>query len=291
VQHKVDSHLKVMNQLLKILPIACLTMEVAQFDIQKIKNPDIQGIEYQQGNQLGFWNVREYVLYRDGHTCQHCKGKSKDPILNVHHIESRKTGGDSPDNLVVVCETCHEKIHKEGLDHLYQRKRKSLRDASVMTVMRWFIYNGVKKEYPAVRLTYGYITKNTRIKNGLEKSHRTDARCISGNPLAVPEDTFYMLKQVRRNNRQLHKSTIAKGGSRKANKAEKYVKGFSLFDKVTFEGKECFVFGRRKTGYFDLRLLDGTVVHRSANYKKLKVVERCRTLLWERREEAIPLRS
>lgn len=88
-------------------------VETASFDIQKIKNPDIQGAEYQQGDQLGFWNVREYVLFRDGHTCQCCKGKSKDKILNVHHIESRKTGGNAPNNLITLCETCHTGYQQE----------------------------------------------------------------------------------------------------------------------------------------------------------------------------------
>ena len=37
-------------------------VEVASFDIQKIKNPEIKGAEYQQGVQSDFWNVREYVL-------------------------------------------------------------------------------------------------------------------------------------------------------------------------------------------------------------------------------------
>lgn len=55
-----------------------------------MKNPNISGIDYQNGEQLGFWNVREYVLFRDGHKCSYCKGKSKDLILNIHHIESRK---------------------------------------------------------------------------------------------------------------------------------------------------------------------------------------------------------
>lgn len=70
-----------------------------------------EGTDYQQGAQLGFWNVREYVLFRGDHTCQCCKGKSHDKILNVHHIESRKTGGDSPDNLITLCEYCHKQYH------------------------------------------------------------------------------------------------------------------------------------------------------------------------------------
>ncbi|WP_438314992.1 RNA-guided endonuclease IscB [Sporosarcina sp. FA9] len=279
IQNKVDMHVKVINNVHQILPIVNLTIEVAQFDIQKIKNPSISGDLYQKGDQLGFWNVREYVFFRDKHLCQHCKGKTNDKILNVHHIESRQTGGDGPDNLLTLCETCHNQIHQEGKEHLFTRKHASFRDATQMTVMRWFIHREVKELYPHVKLSYGFQTKNTRIHHGLNKSHRVDARCISGNPLATLESATYLFRQVRKNNRQLHKMTIAKGGYRKNNKAERFVKGFQLFDKVDFEGVECIVFGRRKTGYFDLRKLDGTCVHKSASFRKLRVVEKASTLL------------
>lgn len=282
IQNKVSAHINIVNQIHRILPVSRLTVEVAQFDIQKIKNTDISGEGYQQGEQLGFWNVREYILFRDGHRCQYCSGKSKDLILNVHHIESRKTGGNAPDNLITLCETCHHKIHREKLEHLFQRKRESFRDASQITVMRWFIYQGIIKNYPQAKITYGYETKNTRIKSGLLKSHRVDARCISGNPLTEPPDTIYQLKQVRKNNRQLHKANIRKGGLRPANIAPKYVYGYRLFDKVKFQWKEGFIFGRRSSGYFDIRLIDGTKVHASANVKHLKKLEHAKTILWER---------
>ncbi len=279
VQHKVDAHLKLVRMIHRLLPIKHLTIEVAQFDIQKIKSPDISGDLYQKGDQLGFWNVREYVFFRDKHICQHCKGKSKDKILNVHHIESRHTGGDTPDNLLTLCETCHKKIHKENLEHLFQRKSRSFRDATQMTVMRWFIYNAVKETYPYVKLTYGFLTKNIRIQNGLEKRHAVDARCISGNPLSEEPNVSYLFRQVRANNRQLHKMTIGKKGKRKANKAERFVRGYQLFDKVHYEGQTCFVFGRRKTGYFDLRTLQGVRVHKCASHKKLTLLERATTWL------------
>ncbi|MDR1538319.1 MAG: HNH endonuclease, partial [Clostridiales bacterium] len=79
---------------------------VAAFDIQKIKNPAVSGKNYQQGDQMGFWNVREYVLFRDGHACHGRKG-CRNRILNVHRIESRKIGGDAPNNLITLCEDCH----------------------------------------------------------------------------------------------------------------------------------------------------------------------------------------
>src|SRR2546428_4080199 len=96
VQHKVEAHLKTIRLVHKILPVSRTTLEVAQFDIQKIRNPEIEGKDYQRGPQHGFWNVREYVLARDRHVCQWCQGKSKDPMLTVHHIESRETGGGEP---------------------------------------------------------------------------------------------------------------------------------------------------------------------------------------------------
>ena len=112
IQNKVDTHLTAIRKVHELLPISRIVVEVASFDIHKIKNPTISGTEYQQGEQLDFWNVREYVLFRDGHICQCCKGRSKDKILNVHHIESRKTGGDAPNNLITLCETCHTGYHK-----------------------------------------------------------------------------------------------------------------------------------------------------------------------------------
>lgn len=210
IQNKVDMHVKMINKVHQILPIVNVTIEIAQFDIQKIKNPSISGDLYQKGDQLGFWNVREYVFHRDKHLCQHCKGKTNDKILNVHHIESRQTGGDSPDNLLTFCETCHNQIHQEGKEHLFIRKSASFRDATQMTVMRWFIHRAVKELYRHVKLTYGFQTKNTRIHHGLNKSHVIDARCISGNPLAALESATYLFRQVRKNNRQLQKVAIAK---------------------------------------------------------------------------------
>ena len=289
VRQKVNTHLTVVAKVHQILPVTRIIVETASFDIQKIKNSDISGIGYQQGEQLDFWNVREYVLFRDDHVCQCCKGKSKDKILNVHHIESRKTGGDSPDNLITLCETCHTGYHK-GIVKLPKtiHRGMSFRDAAFMGIMRWSFYNELKTLYPDVSLTFGYITKNIRIENSLPKEHYTDARCISGNPLAVSDGTFYYQKKVRCHNRQIHKSTILKGGVRKRNQAPYYVKGFRLFDKVMYEWQECFIFGRRSTGRMDLRLLDGTHINASVSYKKLKLIESRKNYITERRTAVPP---
>ncbi|HZO74217.1 MAG TPA: RNA-guided endonuclease IscB [Ktedonobacteraceae bacterium] len=288
VQHRVDAHLSTIKMVHQLLPVSQTTIEVAQFDLQKLQHPEIEGSAYQQGPQLGFWNVREYILFRDGHSRQRCQGKSKDSILNVHHIESRKTGGDRPENLITLCETCHDLIHRTHQEHTIANKSQGLRDATQMGMIRWRIYERAKAWFPKVHLTYGYLTKHTRIEHGLEKSHVIDARCISGHPLAHTEGTWYLMKFVRRNNRQLHKAAIRKGGKRQRNTAPKYVHGFRLFDCVRFQGQVCFVFGRRSSGYFDLRTLNGTKIHASASATKLKLVQRAKACLIERRSGIPP---
>ena len=285
IQNKVNSHLTVIRKVHEILPVTKIVVEVASFDIQKIKNPTISGTEYQQGEQSEFWNVREYVLFRDGHICQCCKGKSKDKILNVHHIESRKTGGNAPNNLITLCETCHTGYHK-GIVKLPKtiHRGMSFKDAAFMGIMRWAFYNKLKEIYPNVSLTYGYITKNIRIRNCLPKEHYIDARCISGNPKAISDGTVYYQKKVRCHNRQIHKSTILKGGTRKRNQAPYDVMGFRLYDKVKWKGQSCFIFGRRYTGRMDLRLLNGTKINASVGYRNLKVIEMRKNYLTEQRK-------
>ena len=286
ILNKIGTHLKVVADVHAILPISKIVVETASFDIQKIKNPAIQGKDYQQGEQLDFWNVREYVLFRDNHTCQACKGKSKDKILNVHHIESRKVGGDAPNNLITLCETCHKKYHLGELKLPANIKRgMKFSDAAFMGMMRWSFYEKLKSLYANVRMTYGYITKNTRIANGLEKDHYIDARCITGNAKAEALGCYYLQKKVRCHNRQLHKMTIGKGGYRKNNQAPYIVKGYRLFDKVQYNGVECFVFGRRTSGSFDVRLLDGTRISAGVSYKKLKLLTKRKNILVEKRAE------
>src|SRR5574344_573387 len=292
VKNKIYTHMSVVKDFCNILPVSNIVVETASFDMQKIKYPDIQGDDYQQGEQLGFWNVREYVLWRDGHVCQHCHGKSKDPILNVHHLESRKTGGDSPSNLIALCETCHKAYH-HGEFELKIKRGKPLRDAAFMGIMRWAYYKRLKKEYPNVSMTFGYITKNTRITNNLPKEHYVDARCISGHPQAKPMGYYFYQKKVRCQNRQIHKANFLKGGRKRLNQAQFLVRGFRLFDLVSYEGSAYYVFGRRTSGYFDIRKLDGTKVNKgSINCKKLKLINTQKTILTERRNSSsIPPRS
>ena len=288
IQNRINAHLKIVDNVCKILPVTKIVVETASFDIQKLKRPEISGAEYQQGEQLNFWNVREYVLFRDNHTCQHCHGKSKDNVLNVHHLESRKTGGDAPNNLITLCETCHKAYHA-GKIKLKQKRGQSFKAEAFMGIMRWAFFNKLKEIYPFdVKNTYGYITKNTRIRAGLPKKHYVDAFCIADNMQAERLHYYHYQKQVRKHNRQIHKLTINKGGTRKRNQSPFELFGYRLFDKVKCKGEVGFIFGRRASGSFDIRKLDGTKISDGISYKKLVLISKRKTYLTERRGAAPP---
>jgi len=213
IQHKLDSHIRFIDILYSILPINKTTIEVANFDIQRIKNPDIKSIGYQQGEQLGFYNLREYILHRDNHKCQNsnCKNKDKNPILEIHHIIFKSNGGtNTPSNLITLCNKCHTPENHKGFLKNWEPKIKSFKDATFMSIIRWKLVNQLKEKYNNVNITYGYLTKNKRINLKLEKSHINDAFSISGTKGHKRTNKYYKVLQVRRNNRSLETFKDAK---------------------------------------------------------------------------------
>ena len=247
IQHKVDSFVRLVQGICNILPVTMIIVEVAGFDIQKIKNPGISGKGYQTGLMKGFWNVREYVLHRDDHLCQKCKGKSKDKILQVHHVHGKKEGAtDRPEELLTVCKTCHKNHHK-GIDLIPDKEIKRFKAETFMTTVRWIFVNKLKEIFgDMVYYTYGYITKSNRIGLGLEKSHVSDALSISmtksyrgiplpifySNPLLFDRCESFDVKQVRRNNRSLQTN---RKGFRRSIRRKRYP--FQPYDLVGYDGE------------------------------------------------------
>ena len=278
IQHKLDSHIKVIAGIKKILPVTKINVEVAAFDIQKIKEPEIAKAGYQDGPQRDFRNTREYVLHRDWHACQHCNGKSHDKILEVHHIVSRQTGGDRPENLITLCGTCHNKVSRGRLV-LKAPSLNGFKAETFMSIVRWKLVNQLKSAGNAVLHTYGYITKQRRIELKLPKSHANDAFVIAGGKIQKRTASWHFIQQVRRCNRKLFRGIR----SHIKNTAARFIYGFQRYDKVLWGGTECFVFGRRATGYFELRTLCGGKLHSSAKAGSLILLESFNTFLTQRR--------
>lgn len=205
LQHKLDSHIRFIGKLKKILPITNTVVEIGSFDPHLLKNPGVSGVDYQKGEQQGFYNTREYIFHRDNHTCQICK--TKDKVLQVHHIGFWKGDrGNRPANLMAICTTCHiPKNHlREGILWGLQAINKGFREATYMTLIRTRIVDTLGCD-----TTYGYITKSKRIELGLNKSHNNDAFVIAGGKDQV-RTSIINYSQTRRNNRSLERFYDAK---------------------------------------------------------------------------------
>jgi N6-L-threonylcarbamoyladenine synthase len=289
---KITEHVKAIQLVCQILPVTTIRVETAEFDLQRLKaqqesKPLPVGTDYQHGEQYDEYNVRQYVLHRDGYCCRNCgttpteKNRVK---LHVHHIESRKTGGNRPANLVTLCEKCHKAYHA-GKIELNLKRPKSYRDAAFMGIMRKTLLNQLRELFPNVEVcsTYGYITKYHREKLGIKKSHINDGYVIAKNFSAERLGESYLMKFVRRHNRQIHKCNAGKCGYRKLNQAAYTVHGYRLFDRVSYNGQGGFVWARRVSGYFKVRKLNGEVLSNSISYKKLKFLEISKNLLTERK--------
>lgn len=278
IESKIHTHLRIIDLVAKILPIQKVVIETAEFDIHKLKNPKVSGIEYQLGEKYGEQNTRQYILHRDNYTCRCCG--SKEGVLYVVPAERKAT--IAPEDLYTVCRKCF--VHHGKTHEPYKfRKKRYFAHPTFMGIMRKTLIARAKEMFPNLQIeeTDGYITKGIREQYNISKSHIADARCISGNPLAKALSYKFLYKAVRTRNRQIHKATISKGGYRKPNQLPKYVFGFQLFDKVRYKGKVGFIFARRKSGSFRVKTLNGDVLSTGVTYKKLKLLEKRRSLLCE----------
>jgi len=290
IEVKIWNHIQGIRLVAKLLPLTTIRVETAEFDLQRLKamesgEPMPVGTDYQLGEQYDHYNVRQYVLHRNGYACQCCGAHStqkKTVKLHVHHLESRKTGGDAPDNLITLCEDCHRGYHMGKVQlPVGKRRRKSTRDASFMGIMRKTLMERLKGIFSGVKVcsTYGYITKYWREKKNIVKTHTSDAFVVAKNLDAERLSKSLLIVPKRQHNRQIHKCKINRGGIRKLNQTPKYVFGYQLFDKVLCKGKEGFVFGRRSSGGFDIRKLNGEKINPNINYRKLQHIEYRKPLL------------
>ena len=221
LENKAKRHADIVTIYKKVLPVTDVYLEMGQFDTQVLEaveagKPVPVGTDYQHGPTYGHDTLREAVFARDNYTCI-CCGKSaiKDGvILRMHHL-GFKTGdhSDRMSNLATVCTKCHTpKNHKPGGKlYVLDPKVKPLSGAAFMNTVKWYIYDTVKNEHPelCVHITYGTVTKRTRLRRHLEKTHANDAYCIGKlRPLHRAKPVFY--KKRRRNNRILEKFYDAK---------------------------------------------------------------------------------
>ncbi len=251
IRSKVDSHKREMAFVESIVPITRWIVEVADFDIHKIINPEVEGKGYQEGDKKGFYNVKTYVLHRDEYKCQSKRKGPHSEKLHVHHIQFRSLGGtDAPSNLVTLCERCHEELH-EGLWEYKPRKKPCTKHATEIGIVKGALQRELK-----FTATYGYETKfNRESVHGLPKSHMADAVAIASPDRAVVQVcTPYRKVHVAKGDYQLHK-----GQHSQTRIPRGKLFGIRKYDRVITPKGIGYVYGKRATGFFEVRQLGGNV--------------------------------
>lgn len=242
---KINSHLREIKFVQTILPISKIILETATFDPHALKNPAVLTNRwlYQKGINYGFANTKAYVLDRDNHTCQHCKGKSKDSKLEVHHIVFRRNGGsDEASNLITLCKTHHDDLHSGNIALKGGKTKGHLKHATQMNSIRVQLL----RLLPSAEETFGFVTKEHRQLLNLPKEHYMDAVVIASQGNAVNFKTNVIL----------FKRCICDGDHQQSKgvRSEQRIptgkiQGFRKFDKVKYLGSEYFIKGRMSTGY------------------------------------------
>ncbi len=263
---KINSHIKEIDFVKSILPITRIILETATFDPHALKNPEVLKNKYlyQKGINYGFANTKAYVLNRDNHTCKKCGGQSKDNRLEVHHIVFRSNGGsDEQDNLLTLCKTCHDKVHKNELVLKGGKVKGSLKHATQMNSIRAQLL----KRLPNSEETFGFITKEHRQLMELPKEHYIDAVVIAsqGKRFSFKTKALILRKCISKGDYQQTKGvrsqqTIPTGK----------IQGFRKFDKVNYLRKEYFIKGRMSTGYAALMDIEGCKIDFSHAPKGMK---------------------
>ena len=184
---RVDNVLTWVRRFCRYCPIAALSQELVRFDLQALQNPEIKGIEYQQGTLQGY-ETREYLLVKWDHHCAYC-GQGNVP-LQVEHVLPRSRGGtDSVSNLVLACEACNIAKGTRRIEDFLEDKPEVLRnilnlttaplkDASAMNVTRWTLYEQLRAMGLPVEVGTGGHTKYNRVQRALPKAHWLDAACV-----------------------------------------------------------------------------------------------------------------
>lgn len=289
-EQKIQSHVSAINRITRLIPVDKIMIETNQFDTSMVDKPHMSNQPYYSSNQ------REYVINRDFHKCQWCKGRNGDKILVTRTIMEipfiypeyyHSTG-----NTITLCKTCNDHIDvmKKRYEEMQSqgKKPRGRNYKSIMSAlnniatktrkplngkMRIKVYQELLKTYPNVEKVKGYVIKQTRINEGVKNTPINNARIMTGNHPKLLEN-YYYIKLRRCHNRQLQKANPLKKSGIRSLKSPYFTKGFASYDLVQFDGKEYFITKKRKSGYFSLGLADGTTLINSVKWNRIKLLQR-----------------
>lgn len=268
LQHRVETTLTWVNKLRKLAPINSIVQELVRFDLQQLENPEISGVEYQQGELQGY-EVREYLLNKWNRKCAYCSVENIP--LQIEHIQPKAKGGSNRiSNLCLACEKCNQKKGTQDiqrflakkpdiLKHILAQAKRPLKDAAAVNSTRWALFSRLKETGLPVLTGSGGLTKFNRTRLQLPKTHWLDAACVGQlESLSVVTSKPLLIKATGHGTRQMCRTDKFGFPSRYVPR-NKFVKGFQTGDivkAVVTSGKKIGEYvGRvavRSTGSFNI---------------------------------------
>lgn len=288
LQHRVETTINWVKRFIKLTPVASIAQELVRFDLQKLENPEISSVEYQQGELLGY-EVREYLLNKWNRKCAYCDAENVP--LQIEHIYPKAKGGTNRiSNLSLACSKCNQKKGTKSIDQFLAKKpellkkiltqaKKPLKDAAAVNSTRWVLFNTLKETGLPVVTGSGGLTKFNRIRFNLPKTHWLDAACVGQvKSLNLLTNQPLLIKATGHGTRQMCR-TDKHGFPSRYVPRNKFVKGFQTGDivkAIVTSGKKVGVYlGRvavRTTGSFNVSV-KSTIVQ-GISHKRSLVVHR-----------------
>jgi 5-methylcytosine-specific restriction endonuclease McrA len=287
LQHRVETTLTWVNKLRRLAPIGSIVQELVRFDLQQLENPEISGVEYQQGELAGY-EVREYLLNKWDRKCAYCSAENVP--LQVEHIHPKAKGGSNRiSNLCLACEKCNLKKGTQNIEqflakkpdilkHILAQAKSPLKDAAAVNSTRWTLYSRLKETGLPVLTGSGGLTKFNRTRLKLPKTHWLDAACVGQvELLEVLTNKPLLIKANGHGTRQMCRTDKFGFPSRYVPR-NKFAKGFQTGDivkAVVTSGKKIGEYvGRvavRTTGSFNI---SASELVQGISYKYCKTVHR-----------------
>ncbi|ABA25210.1 HNH endonuclease (plasmid) [Trichormus variabilis ATCC 29413] len=277
------------NRLRKFAPITAISTELVKFDMQLMRNPEIEGKEYQQGTLAGY-ETREFLLEKWNRQCAYCG--IKDIPLQIEHIHSRSKGGsNSITNLTLSCEKCNVKkgtkdikdfLKKDPtrLQKILAQAKKPLADAAAVNATRYKLLEVLKSTDLPVECGSGGLTKFNRTNQQLQKTHWLDAACVGqSTPILIIKGIKPLLITANGHGTRQMCRTDKFGFPNRYVPKLKFIKGFQTGDivkAVVTNGKKIGEYiGRvavRSTGSFNISAQRGLI--QGINYKFCKSIHK-----------------
>ncbi|MDR9785828.1 MAG: RNA-guided endonuclease IscB [Peptococcaceae bacterium MAG4] len=297
LEARANQIMNTVKRLTRLLPIASISYENAKFDTQLLQNPEIAGVEYQQGELFGY-EVREYLLEKWGRQCAYC-GKNGVPLEIEHIVPKSRDGTDRVSNLTLACKDCNQEkgtltAEEFGHPEVQAEARRPMKEEAIVNATRWKLFNQLKNIGLPLECGTAALTKKQRIEHGLPKSKYYEA-CVVGKStpgkLAIRQKYVQVWTAVGRGSRKM--CNTDKYGFPVSHRARQKMRfGFMTGDLVVAEIPKGKYAGRwvgrvavRSSGYFDVKDGAGRRVCQGVSHRHFRLLQRANG--WQYEKEGV----